>query len=271
MKKIIVFSLVTLFLILGGLFIFLKEGNYLVVPQAEKETLKAEVSETLTPKQDQKTSNQDVVLPKTFKLDVSFTSQEPRVFIPGNYTGNNKLWNDDHNNACEEAAIIMVDSYIKGKKLTPEIADKEILAMLNFQEKNYRERNKDLEAKEIAQLAKDYYKDYKNTKVVYDISIEDIKREIFSGHPVILPTAGRMLFGPLSLGMNPNYRSPGPLYHMLVAIGWNDNEREIITNDSGTRKGESFTFGYDVLLNALHEWNGGDIKNGKSVMIILLP
>jgi len=287
MKKIFIY-LIILFLISGGFFIFLKESKYLVVPQAEKEPLKAEVSNISTPKQEQETSTQpESVLPDKFKLDVPFTSQEPRVFIAG--SDKTKWWDDDHNNACEEAAIITVDSYIKGKKLTPEIANKEILAMLDFQEKNknYGERNKDLEAKEVAQLAKDFYKDYKNSKIIYDISIEDIKKEIFKGNPVILPTAGRLLSGPLSLGMNPYYtcepkcvagdggEGDGPLYHMLVAIGWDEETKEIITNDPGKRHGggtilkPGFRFKYDVLLNALHEWNGGDVEHGRSVMIIL--
>jgi len=257
MKKFFIY-IIFFFLILGGVFIFLEKNNYLVIPQAEKEALKAEIPDVQTSEVTEEVSiEREEVLPERFKLDVPFTSQAPPVYGPKK---NEPKWDPDHNNACEEAAILIVNSYINNKELTPDIANKTILEMLRFQEDNYGERNKDLEAEEVAKLAQDFYNSYKNTKIVYDISIEDIKREIVAGNPVILPAAGRLLG-------NPYYRRPGPLYHMLVAIGY--DEDEIITNDPGTKRGKDFSYKYNTLLNAVHEWNRGDVGNGRSAMIIL--
>lgn len=242
-------------LILGGVFIFLRESNYLVIPQTKKELLTTKISSIKGPEtKEEAPLRGEEILPARFKLEVPFTSQAPFG-----------IWDDNHNNACEEAAILIVHFYhsklrsdFKITKITPEIADKEILAMIEFQRKNWK-GHYNLEASEVAELARDFY-NYKNTKVIYNISIEDIKREIFNGNPVILPCAGRELH-------NPYYRRPGPLYHMLVAIGYQKDE--IIVNDPGTKRGKNFSYRYDILLNALHEWNGGDIQNGKSAMIIL--
>jgi len=254
MKKIFVY-IIFFFLIIGGVLIFLKENNYLVAPQTEKETLKAEITDVRTAEVNEESPTEiesEENLPKEFKLEVPFTSQAPLMKPP---------WPEDFNDACEEAAILIVDAYIKDRKLTAEIVKKEILEMINFQEERYPydERNKDLEAEEVAKLARDFY-GYKNTRVDYDISIEDIQREVVTGNPVILPAAGRKLG-------NPHYSGEGPLYHMLVAIGY--NETEIITNDPGTKFGEGYRYKYNTLLNAVHEWNRGDVDNGRSAMIIL--
>lgn len=188
------------------------------------------------------------IIPATYKIDnVPFTSQAPFA-----------NWDHDHNEACEEAAILMVHYFYQKKALTPEFADKEIMGMIDYQKKNWT-GHFDLKAKEIAKLAEEYY-GYKNTKIIYDISIEDIKKEIAKGKPVILPMAGRLL-------QNPYYRRPGPLYHALVAIGY--TQSEIITNDPGTKRGKDYSYKYDILLNALHEWDGKNIEYGRKTAIIL--
>lgn len=204
------------------------------------------------------TSPSQESLPKKFKLDVPFLSQAPL-----------EIWDDDHNEACEEAAILMIDIYLKEKELIPEMVDKEILEMIDYQKENW-QGHFDLSVEKIEKLAEEFY-GYKNTKIKYDVSIDDIKREIVSGNPVILPTAGRMLFGPLSEGKNPYYRSPGPLYHVLVAIGWDDDKGVMVVNDPGTKHGKEFSFKYEVLENAIHDWNNGNVDNGKKAMVVLFP
>lgn len=267
MRKKYLFLLFIAFLFfgLGGVFLFSQNKEYSVSSESFEGILKAEVVEKLLEEKEAESSlpsleegaeEEKEILPDKFRLEVSFASQAPFA-----------NWNEDYNDACEEAAIIITHYFLTDNELTPEIADKQILAMLDFQEKNYSERNKDLEAMETAKLAKDFY-NYTNVKVKYNISIEDIKKEIYKKNPVILPIAGRLLFGPLEEGKNPYYREPGPLYHMLVAIGWDDEKEEMIVNDPGTSRGENFSFKYEVLENALHEWNGGEVLEGKKVMIV---
>lgn len=209
-----------------------------------------------TPQEIPKNFSKPVAKPKTSQiqiksyvnLNVPFTSQAP-------YT----VWDDLHNNACEEASVIIVDHYLKGKSLFKEIAEKEIQAMVAWQVKNLG-RHHDLTASQTAQYLVHQYLGYKKAEVKAVNNVGDIKRELSEGNPVIVPAAGRMLD-------NPNFRRPGPLYHMLVVRGYNSSQ--FITNDPGTRKGEGYLYSYGVLFNAIHDWNGGDVNNGKKVMIII--
>ena len=100
-------------------------------------------------------------------------------------------------------------------------------------------------------------------EVKYIFTIEDIKREVAAGHPVILPAAGRLL-------PNPNFRQPGPIYHALIVKGYMRDGR-IITNDPGTRNGKDFLYKPEALMNALHEWNSEDILLGSPAMIVVMP
>jgi len=83
------------------------------------------------------------------------------------------------------------------------------------------------------------------TEIKKDYTENDLKRALTDGKLVILSLNGRLLG-------NPNFRSPGPIYHMLVLRGW--NEKEFITNDPGTRKGKNYTYTYETLHNAAAEW-----------------
>jgi len=96
---------------------------------------------------------------------------------------------------------------------------------------------------------------------VIDIpSVNDIKEIIASGKLVIVPAAGR------ELG-NPFYRSPGPLYHMLLIKGYTQNR--FITNDAGTKRGENYPYDFDTVTNANHDWNGGNVEAGAKKIIIV--
>ena len=55
---------------------------------------------------------------------------------------------------------------------------------------------------------------------------------------------------------------------MLIIKGYT-KEGNFITNDPGTRRGADFIYSPGVLMNAIHDWNGGDVDNGKKVMIVV--
>ena len=114
----------------------------------------------------------------------------------------------------------MAHYYLVGKTLNPKIMDAEILKLIEWENKTFG-YYEDTTAAEIARILREYF-GHKNVEVRYDFTIEDIKSEVASGHPVILPAAGRLLG-------NPNFRRPGPLYHALVIKGFTKNK--IITND----------------------------------------
>ena len=190
-----------------------------------------------------------IIIPDEFNLEVPFTTQAPYA-----------NWDEQHNESCEEAAALIVHYWWQDKTFTKDIAEEELQNLVDFQIDHYG-KYKDTDSEETAQLIRDIW-GYKKVEVKYDINMDDIKEEVAQGRPVIIPTAGR------ELG-NPNFRSPGPLYHMLVVRGWTTDM--IITNDPGTRKGENYMYAPDVLYNAIHDWNDGDIYNGQKAMIVIWP
>jgi len=192
---------------------------------------------------------QPEIIPKFINLDIPFISQAPYA-----------IWDKLHNHACEEAAIIMVYYYLSGQDLNKEIAEQEILNMVDWQIKNWG-GHFDLSAEQIAWLFKDYL-DYENVELVYNFKIEDIKKELIQGNPIIVPVAGQFLG-------NPYFTLPGPEYHILVIKGYDDEKSEWIVNDSGTRRGADFRYSYQVLEDSVHDFNDKDILSGGKVMIII--
>ena len=186
-------------------------------------------------------------LPAEINLKVPFTPQAPHA-----------NWELPYGEACEEASVLMVHYYFEKKTFTKESADKEIKKLVDFQNKKYG-FYKDSTADETARFIKDYLK-YKKVRVI-TASIDAIKQELAAGRPVIIPAAGRLLG-------NPNFRRPGPLYHMLVVKGYT-KDGKFITNDPGTRNGANYFYDQKVLMNAIHDWNGGDVNKGKKVIIVV--
>lgn len=182
-------------------------------------------------------------------IDVPFLSQAPYA-----------IWDELHDHACEEAAIIMVYYYLIGKELTRDVGEKEIQNMVDWQIENWG-GHFDSNAEQIVELFKDYF-DYNKIELVYGFDIENIKKELAIGNPIVVPAAGR------ALG-NPYFTPPGPEYHVLVIKGYDDEKYEFIVNDPGTKRGADFRYNYQVLENAIHDFNSEDILNGRKVMIVV--
>ncbi len=189
------------------------------------------------------------IIPEFVNLGIPFICQAPY-----------SIWDELHNHACEEAAIIMVYYYLTEKDLSREIGEKEILNMVDWQIKNWG-KIFDLNAEQIVQLFKNYF-NYENIELVYDFAVEDIKKELARGNPIIVPAAGRTL-------RNPYFTPPGPLYHILVVKGYDGEKSEFIVNDPGIGRGADFRYNYQVLENAIHDFNNGDVLNGRKVMIVV--
>ena len=170
-------------------------------------------------------------------------------------------WDQLHDEACEEAAVILV-SWWNGNKnsISAQTMDDQILKMVDWEIQNWGS-HKDLTVKETAQMAQGFYNLSLTPK--YDVTITDIKKEVAQNHPVIVPTAGRLLG-------NPYFRQPGPIYHMLVVIGYSGNN--IIVQDIGTKRGEHYQYNQTILMNAIHDWNGtpDSIEQGRKAMLVLL-
>lgn len=181
-------------------------------------------------------------------IEVPFFVQAP--------TGN---WGMPYQEACEEASLIMVHHFLKGAPVTPEQADKEILEMVAWEDGEFH-YNEDLTVADLKRVAEDYY--HHTGQLLYDFTIEDMKRLLAQGRPIIVPLAGR------DLG-NPYYSGAGPWYHMLVITGYDGNY--FITNDVGTKRGHSYRYPQQTLFDAIHDWTGvkENIRDGRKAMLVL--
>jgi len=198
--------------------------------------------------------NADELLPKEVNLKVLFGAQAPY-----------QVWDAFHEETCEEAAIIMAVKYFKEEPLNAHIMEQALLDLVDWEEANgYKV---DITADETLLILRDYFG--LKAQISAEVNKDRIKRELADGNLIIVPTAGRLLG-------NPNFKQPGPIYHMLVVRGY--NESEFITNDPGTRKGEGYVYKYQTLINAVHDWNhemaeGGmtdeEMEQGRKVMIIV--
>lgn len=182
----------------------------------------------------------------TLPLKVPFTTQAPFA-----------LWDPLHDEACEEASLLMVYYYRTGQKFaSPLEADTEIKKLVTWESSNgYKV---DLTAKELVAVASGYMK-LNTGRVIMNPTIEQLKTEISAGRPVIVPAAGREL-------KNPNFTAPGPVYHMLVLKSFDSSG--FIVNDPGTRNGESYHYTYDRIMTAMHDWDPDNISNGQKAVIV---
>jgi uncharacterized protein YvpB len=185
-------------------------------------------------------------LSENILLDVPFLSQAPFA-----------KWDALHEDACEEASLIMVKYFLDGiEMISKEKGEKEIQDAVAFEKKNKYELSVTLD--ELNEIADKYY-NLKTGRVEKNITIQDIKKELSSGKPVIVGAAGKVL-------PNPNFKNGGPNYHMLVIIGY--DEKGFITNDPGTRLGKSFRYSFDDLYKSIHDWNPKNILNGEKNYLV---
>ena len=241
-----IMGLFLIFLFLVIILILTKEFNIIdkkepvsTVPKLETKLPEpATKNETIkTPVIDKKPIETAVSLLEKVYLDVPFQVQAP-----------NANWDPVHEEACEEASLLMVYHFIKKIRITD--GDIEINNILDYEKTNKYGPSITLNA--LSDIASSYYKLNYGT-VHINISIVDIKNELANGNPVIVGAAGKIL-------PNPNFRDGGPIYHMLVIKGYDKDG--FITNDPGTRLGNNFRYNYDDLFNSIHDWNSANILNG---------
>lgn len=243
-KKILLIGLPIAILISVGFYLlFPKINNYL--ERKELELQNNEVREEISKIKEEEeknaikiqsnilksTSVSPIIKDKAY-LEVPFICQAPYQ------TKENWVY---HEESCEEAALLQVVDYLKGEKeVNRKEANQEILNMIEWQKKNLGGHH-DLYGEDMKQFIMGYY-GYTDQEVfvIKNATINDIKREISKGNPVIVPIMGNLL-------RNPYYPYPG--YHMLTVIGY--TEDKLITNDVGTMHGKDFSYSYDRFLKAM--------------------
>ncbi len=190
-----------------------------------------------------------VAIPDTLNLSVLFVPQAPK-----------KNWDTLHEDACEEASMAMMQAYLGDvSSMSLDDMEQKLKDIVAYETKTFGANGwQSTSAADTAAVMRDFL-GLKTAKVVPITSLDDVKREIAKGFPVMLPSSGKLLY-------NPNFKNGGPPYHMLVAKGF--TKTTVITNDPGTRLGADYAYKNDVLWNAIHDWNGGNVLKGAKVMII---
>ncbi|HVW66107.1 MAG TPA: C39 family peptidase [Candidatus Peribacteraceae bacterium] len=186
-------------------------------------------------------------LPSSVKIDVPFQSQAPL-----------SNWDAVHEEACEEASLILVQRYLTGQTTSPQQMENEIQKLVSWETQHGYAQ--DVTVAQLKDIAHGVYG--LHGTVLTDTSVDSIKRQIASGNPVIIPAAGQMLG-------NPYFSGQGPPYHMLVIIGYNDTS--FITDDVGTRRGANYAYSFATIENAIHDWTGSNatIQSGKKDVLVL--
>lgn len=217
--------------------------------------LKEEEEEVIefTPEEKQVDLLSKEAFPKHILLNVPFTAQAP--------FGN---WDDVRQDyGCEEASILMAMYWVYGRDLPPEKAEKEIIAISEFEQEKYGAFH-DTSTLDTLKVLKAYF-GYENAFVRFDIGIEDIKTELVQGNIVIVPIDGTKVD-------NPYYTPPGPAKHKIVIRGYDDDTQEFITNDPGTKRGEAYRYNYQILENAIVDYPTGlnePISQIRTAMIVV--
>lgn len=169
-----------------------------------------------------------------FNLAIPFISQAPTL-----------NWDKFHEDYCEEAALLMAAAFLQKQNLT--VAEQEIaLAKMRDWEIKTFGFFESTTVVETARVAREYLG--LKTRVLENPNWEEIRTAVAAQKIVLLPTNGKLL-------KNPYFKNGGPLYHMLVVRGFTATG-DVITNDPGTRHGANFVYKKDVLMNALHDWQG---------------
>ncbi len=191
-------------------------------------------------------------LPQQVLLEVPFSPQAP--------FGD---WSQPWADACEETSVSMAMAWVRNHDLTPDLAEREILNLVDFETYHFG-YHRDTALRETQKLFTRYF-GYENVRLAYDISLEDIKRELARGSIVLVPASGRVL-----ARENPYYQSPPP-YHMVVVRGYDDESGEIVVNDPGTKRGRAFRYSYGLFISAIHDWTGDEetVLDGRSGMIVV--
>lgn len=204
-------------------------------------------------------TNTTIVIPAEKNLAIPFTSQAPDA-----------NWDADHEEFCEEAAMLMVGRYFQNRKISSAADAESGLQQIKTWEVENLGWYFDTTAEENVRVLKGVYD--LSAELLRNPTVTQIQAAIAAGHPVIVPSAGR------ELG-NPNFTAPGPVYHNLVIRGYT-KDGKFITNDPGTRKGEAYVYDEDVVMAAIHDWvprgdrtiaANGDVANGQRVVLVVSP
>jgi hypothetical protein len=172
-------------------------------------------------------------IPNQVILQVPFTPQAPT---------DNWARNED----CEETSITMANAFLNNitvNTLPASDAQNGINQLKNWENINIG-YNMNTGTEATTKMAQGAFKI--KVKAISNFKENDLKQALANNHPILLPINARKL-------NNPKYLDNGPLYHMIVIRGYND--QGFIVNDPGTNEGNGNIYNFDTLKNAAADWD----------------
>ncbi len=219
-----------------------QDGDLEVVEEVKKSEPQQSGSELLE-------DVQKISLGDEVSLAVPFTTQAPYA-----------NWDMPYQEACEESALIMVKYFLNEDGLDADTANKEIVDLVAWESDNG--MGVDIGVEEAARIAEEIYDLEAYTFYGETVSVDNIKKLLMAGYPVIIPVNGQTLD-------NPNFLGFGPPYHMVVLTGFDKDG--FFSHDPGTSKGKNYKYSFDTVDKAIHDWTGSKktIDEGQRAMLVL--
>jgi len=193
-------------------------------------------------------SGRELPLPSELNLKMTFYAQAP--FGDWDYP-----WQE----ACEEASILLVANTYFNRNWTREEFRDEILKLVDWETRTFGDY-KHTDVLQNTRILSELFG--LQSVVMSDPTYDDVRRSLTKGHFLIAFFAGKRLG-------NPFYKNGGPNYHVMVIKGFKEGEK-IITADVGTKHGEDYVYTWDVVQNALHDYDE-PIESGAKRMIEVIP
>lgn len=159
-------------------------------------------------------------------------------------------WDDERQqDGCEEASALMAVYWAQGKKLNSSIALSHILGASDYEQNTHGEF-RDISVQDTVQwIFKEYFK-YDKVRIMKSVTIESLAAELSKGNVIVAPLNGQKLG-------NPYFSPPGPERHMLLIRGYDPKKKQFITNDPGTKRGESYRYNEKILFDAILSYPTG--------------
>lgn len=177
------------------------------------------------------------VFNKNIQHIVAFTSQAPDA------DWGSSVFQD----GCEEASALMAVSWALDDLSQMQNPKNTIVKISAWESERFGEF-RDISVEDTTTMIKEYFS--------YDkIEIHDLKNveeliALLQEGVVIMPANGQLLG-------NVYFTPPGPINHMLLVTGYNQEEGIFTTNDPGTKRGKGYRYKKNVLFNSIRDYPTG--------------
>lgn len=176
-------------------------------------------------------------LPASVLVRVPYTPQSPfNQWGRGN----------PHEEYCEAAALLMVGDYFRGdnrSRIPASEADTAMAQIVGVERKSF-PGVIDLPLTSIASVGTQLYG---LSPTVAPVDLDQIKRNLAEGRPVIVPV---MTHGVNGQKISPYYGATD-VYHVIVLIGYDNVRGVLYANDAGFVEGQSYAYTWNTLSTAI--------------------